>query len=93
MDRQRQTGTYSAVLPVGFPSPCPASETPSGSAPPRLRDTCDGSPSAERGEGEGGGGKERGGVKGGRRRRKKDEKRKENQSTCRSSVQTCFSWQ
>ena len=45
----------------GFPSPCPASETPSASAPPHLRDTCDGSPSAERGEGEGegGGGKER----------------------------------
>ena len=30
------------------PSPCPASETPPASAPPRLRDTCDGSPSAER---------------------------------------------
>ena len=58
----RQTGAYSAVLLVGFPSPCPASETPSASAPPHLRDTCDGSPSAERGEGEGegeGGGKER----------------------------------
>ena len=44
----RQTGAYSAVLPVGFPSPCPASETPSVSAPPRLRDTRDGSHSAER---------------------------------------------
>ena len=59
-DRQRQTdkqtGAYAAVLPleysavlvVGFPSPCPASETPPASAPPHLRDTCDGSPSAER---------------------------------------------
>ena len=78
-----QTGAYSAVLPVGFPSPCPASETPSASAPPRLRDTCDGSPSADREEGKGGRGKEGiGGVK-------KDKKRKENQS--RSSIQTCFS--
>ena len=44
----RQTGAYSAVLPVGFPSPCPASETPSALAPQSLRDTCD-----ERGEGGG----------------------------------------
>ena len=57
-DRDRQTGVYAAVLPVGFPSPCQASETPSALAPPRLRDTCDGSRSAERGEGEGRGGKE-----------------------------------
>ena len=27
--RQRRTGAYSAVLAVDFPSPCPASETPS----------------------------------------------------------------
>ena len=55
-----QTGAYSAVLLVGFPSPCPASETPSALAPPRLRDTCDGSPLARRGEGEGGDGEEEG---------------------------------
>ena len=48
----RQTGAYSAVLPVDFPSLCPSSETPSASAPPRLKDTCDGSPSAGKGEGE-----------------------------------------
>ena len=54
---------------MDFPSPCPASEIPSASAPPRLRDTCDGSPSAERGEGDGVGGKERGGVKEGKGRR------------------------
>ena len=64
------------------------------SAPPRLRDTCDGSPSAERGEGEGGGGKERGRsergrgrVKRGRREGVKEgEGRRESQS--RLSVQT-----
>ena len=96
-ETDRRTGAYSAVLPVGFPSLCQASETPSALAPPRLRDTCDGSPSAERGEGEGGGGKEREREEEGRRgrrregegRRKKDKKRKENQS--RSSVLTCFS--
>ena len=54
MNTNRQTGAYSSVVPVGFPSPRPASETPSASAPPHLRDTCDGSPSAERGEGGGG---------------------------------------
>ena len=37
--------------------------------PSHLSDTRDGSPSPERGEGEGGGGKERGGVKRGRRTR------------------------
>ena len=47
-DRDRQTGAYAAVLPVGFPSPCPASETPFASASPHRRDTCDGSLSAER---------------------------------------------
>ena len=51
-DGDRQAGAYSAVLPVGFPSPCPSSETPSASAPPHLKDTCDGSPLAGKGEGE-----------------------------------------
>ena len=55
-----------------------ASETPSTLAPQRLRDTCDGSPSAERSERRGGGG-----------RRRKGKKRKESHS--RSSVLTCFS--
>ena len=87
----RQTGAYSAVLPVGFPSPCPASETPSASAPPRLRDTCDGSPSAERGQREGGGEEERGrrgrseGGEGGGR------VKEEGEPEYRSSVLTCFS--
>ena len=37
---------------MGFPSPCPSSETPSASAPPRLKDICDGSPLAGKEEGE-----------------------------------------
>ena len=41
--RQTDRGAYSAVLLVDFPSPCPASETPTALAPPHLRDTCDGS--------------------------------------------------
>ena len=45
-----------------------ASETPSALAPQRLRDTCDGSTSAERSEGEGEEGKE-GGEGGGRVKR------------------------
>ena len=56
----------------GFPSPGLATETPSALAPSHLSDTHDGSPSAERREGEGGGGKEgRGGkrIKRGRRTR------------------------
>ena len=76
---------------MGFSSPCPASETPSASAPPHLRDTCDGSPSAEWGEGE-----EEEGRRGEEWKRERGgggegNKRKENQS--RSSVLTCFSWQ
>ena len=57
-DGDRETGSYSAILPVGFPSLCPSSETPSASAPPRLKDICDGSPSAGKGKGESGGRKE-----------------------------------
>ena len=88
-DRDRQTGAYSAVLPVGFPSPCPA-ETPSAlllhvrEIPAMVVLQLNGERERKReGEGEG--------VKEGKGRRKKDKKRKENQS--RSSVLTCFSWQ
>ena len=74
-DRDRQTGAYSAVLPVGFPSPCPASETPSALAPPRLSPMVVLQPKGEREREEeeirrGEGGKDREGVKEGKGRRK-----------------------
>ena len=50
-DRQTDRQTDRSILCNSCswsPSPCPASETTPASAPPRLRDTCDGSPSAER---------------------------------------------